>query len=213
MARKNFPHDQDAVSAALRALGGRDPRMARAAKAAGPLPERGLPKGFATLAKIIVEQQLSVAAAEAIWGRIRKDLGRITPQAFLSREVPHLRSLGLGARKAEYVQGIARAIGDKSLKLSALKNFSDDEAMAHLTAIRGVGPWTAEVYLLFAEGRPDIFPAGDVALQAAAQVVLDLPQRPDTDGMRTLSEQWRPHRGTAARLLWRYYRVMKEGGV
>jgi len=201
------------VSRALRALGRRDPRMARAAKAAGPLPARGLPKGFATLAKIIVEQQLSVAAAEAIWGRVRRDLGKITPAAFLAREVPHLRSLGLGARKAEYVQGIARAVQDKSLKLRSLQKFDDDEAIAHLTAIRGVGPWTAEIYLLFAEGRGDIFPAGDVALQSATQAVLELPTRPDTDGMRELAEAWRPHRGTAARLLWRYYRVMKEGGL
>jgi DNA-3-methyladenine glycosylase II len=212
MTKRNKPDDAAALTAALRALGERDHRLARAAEAAGPLPERGLPKGFATLAKIIVEQQLSVAAADAIWRRIKSDLGRITPQAFLARDVGHLRALGLGARKAEYVQGIAQAVLDKTLKLSSLANFSDQEAIAYLTAIRGVGPWTAEIYLLFAEGRGDIFPAGDVALQAAAHAVLDLPARPDTDAMRQLAEQWRPHRGVAARLLWRYYRLMKEGG-
>lgn len=201
-----------AVAAALGELAERDPRLARAAEAVGPLPRRNLPRGFASLAKIIVEQQLSLAAAEAIWGRVRRDLGRITPQAFLARELGQLRALGLGARKAEYLQGVARAVLDKSLKLRGLGQFDDDEAIAHLTAVRGVGPWTAEVYLLFAEGRGDIFPAGDVALQSAAQQVLGLSVRPDTDALRQLADAWRPHRGVAARLLWQYYRVMKAGG-
>ncbi len=194
---------------AVRALARLDARFKPAAKAAGALPDRRLPKGFATLAKIIVEQQLSVASANAIWGRIEADLGRVTPETALARTVPHLKGLGLGARKAEYVQGIARALQDGDLKLKALSRLSDDEAIEHLTAIRGIGPWTAEIYLLFVEGRHDVWPAGDVALQAAAQAVLDLKTRPDTDTMRDLAEAWRPHRGIAARLLWAYYRVMK----
>jgi len=199
-----------ALKSSLISLGRRNALIAQAIKVAGPLPDRTLPKGFATLAKIVVEQQLSLAAAEAIWRRLKQDLGKITPASVLTRDVAHLKSLGLGARKAEYVQGMARAVLDKSLKLRGLDEFDDAEALAHLTAIRGIGPWTAEVYLLFAEGRHDIFPAGDVALQAAAHTAFGLAARPDADELRSLAEDWRPHRGIAARVLWRYYAVMKE---
>jgi len=201
------------LKAALKDLGRRNPLIAQAIKVAGPLPDRTLPKGFATLAKIVVEQQLSLAAAAAIWQRLKQDLGKITPASVLTRDVAHLKSLGLGARKAEYVRGMASAVLDKSLQLRGLKQFDDAGALAHLTAIRGVGPWTAEVYLLFAEGRHDMFPAGDVALQAAAHSALGLAARPDADELRILAEDWRPYRGTAARVLWRYYAVMKEGRV
>ncbi len=210
MSRQTKAERAAETAKAVRALARLDGRLKPAAKAAGVLPDRRLPKGFATLAKIIVEQQLSVASANAIWGRIEADLGRVTPESALSRTVPHLKGLGLGARKAEYVQGIARALLDGELKLRSLKRMSDDEAIEHLTAIRGIGPWTAEIYLLFVEGRHDVWPAGDVALQTAAQAVLGLKSRPDTDAMRDLAEAWRPHRGVAARLLWAYYRVMKS---
>jgi DNA-3-methyladenine glycosylase II len=202
--------DDDALAKALRSLARRDKCLAAAIRFAGPLPDRRLPKGFATLAKIIVEQQLSLAAAEAIWQRLAIDLGEVTPETVLSRDVPHLRGLGLGARKAEYVQGIASAIQSGSLDLETMQRFSDVEAQAHLTAVRGVGPWTAEVYLLFAEGRSDMFPAGDIALQAAAHYVYDLESRPDVDTFRSMADAWRPWRGAAARLLWQVYRRLRE---
>jgi DNA-3-methyladenine glycosylase II len=203
-------HDAAYVAVALAELGRTDSRMARAFEATGPLPKRRLPKGYATLAKIIVEQQLSVAAANAIWGRIETALGEVTPKTVLSRRIPTLRKLGLGARKAEYVQGIARAMNKGDLDLGALRRMTDEDAITYLTAVRGIGPWTAEIYLLFAEGRADVWPAGDVALQAAAQGVLGLAERPGTDEMRLLAETWSPHRGIAARLLWAYYRIMKS---
>jgi DNA-3-methyladenine glycosylase II len=201
--------NDDALAKGLRILARRDKNMARAIRFAGPLPDRSLPRGFATLAKIIVEQQLSLAAAAAIWSRLEADLGKVTPAAVLSRDVPHLKALGLGARKAEYVQGIATALISGDLDLTALAQMTDIDAIAHLTAVRGVGPWTAEVYLLFAEGRSDIFPAGDIALQAAAQWTFDLPARPDTESFRIMADNWRPWRGAAARLLWQVYRQMK----
>jgi DNA-3-methyladenine glycosylase II len=213
MSRPEKTSGDALLKRALKELARRNPLIAQAIKVAGPLPDRTLPKGFATLAKIVVEQQLSLASAAAIWRRLELDLGKITPASVLTRDVADLKSLGLGARKAEYVQGMARAVLDKSLELRSLNKFDDAEALAHLTAIRGVGPWTAEVYLLFAEGRYDMFPAGDVALQAAAHAALGLATRPGSDELRTLAEAWRPYRGTAARVLWRYYAVMKDGGV
>ena len=201
--------DDQNLAKGLRILARRDKNMAKAIRFAGPLPDRSLPRGFATLAKIIVEQQLSLAAAAAIWSRLETDVGDVTPAAVLSRDVPHLKALGLGARKAEYVQGIARALQSKALDLTAMSHMTDLDAIAHLTAVRGVGPWTAEVYLLFAEGRSDVFPAGDIALQAAAQFVFDLPARPDIEGFRAMADAWRPWRGAAARLLWQIYRQMK----
>jgi DNA-3-methyladenine glycosylase II len=202
--------DDATLAKALRSLARRDTNMAGAIRFAGPLPDRSLPRGFATVAKIIVEQQLSLAAAAAIWSRLEADLGDVTPAAVLSRDVPHLKALGLGARKAEYVQGIATAMQSNDLDLAAIAHMTDLDAIAHLTAVRGVGPWTAEVYLLFAEGRSDIFPAGDIALQAAAQFAFDLPARPDTESFRIMAEAWRPWRGAAARLLWQVYRRLKE---
>jgi len=202
--------DDENLAKGLRILARRDKSMARAIRFAGPLPDRSLPRGFATLAKIIVEQQLSLAAAAAIWSRLEADLGEVTPAGVLSRDVPHLKALGLGARKAEYVHGIATALLSNDLDLPAMCRMTDLDAIAHLTAVRGVGPWTAEVYLLFAEGRSDIFPAGDIALQAAAQWAFDLPTRPDTESFRIMADAWRPWRGAAARLLWHVYRRLKE---
>ena len=202
--------DDATLAKALRVLSRRDKCLAQAVRFAGPLPERSLPRGFATLTKIIVEQQLSLAAAAAIQARLEADIGVVTPDTVLSRDVPHLRSLGLGARKAEYIQVIAGALQTGDLDLAHINQLSDLEAIAHLTAIRGIGPWTAEVYLLFAEGRGDIFPAGDIALQAAAQFSFDLPGRPGTDALREMAEDWRPWRGAAARLLWHVYRRLKD---
>ena len=198
---------------ALDGLARRDQNLAAAIRYAGPLPDRRLPRGFATIAKIIVEQQLSLAAAEAIWKRLLADLGEVTPELVLSREVSHLKSLGLGARKAEYVQGIATTILSGELHLDGLHQSTDADALAALTAIRGIGPWTAEVYLLFAEARHDIFPAGDVALQTAAGYILDMETRPGTDELRAITEAWRPWRGVAARILWQVYRRLKEEGT
>ena len=202
--------DEDNLAMALKALSRKHQSFAHAIRYAGPLPERSLPRGFATLAKIIVEQQLSLTAAQAIWDRLEADLGGVTPEAVLARDVPHLRALGLGARKAEYVQGIAVALADGDLDFAMLKDLPDEEAITSLTAIRGIGPWTAEVYMLFAEGRSDIFPAGDIALQSAARTVFDLPQRPDSKTFRVMAEDWRPWRGVAARIFWQVYRRQKE---
>ena len=200
--------DDENLARALRSLARRG--LGNAIRMAGPLPDRRLPRGFATLSKIIVEQQLSLIAAEAIWQKLLADIGEVTPDNVLARDVPHLKSLGLGARKAEYIQGFARALQDGSLDLGGLHQMPDEEALSHLTAVRGIGPWTAEVYLLFAEGRSDIFPAGDVALQAAAHHVFDLRSRPSADALRDMAEDWHPWRAAAARVLWQVYRKMQE---
>jgi DNA-3-methyladenine glycosylase II len=207
---KSVQLDKATLAKALRSLARQHRALATAIKYAGPLPDRSLPKGFATIAKIIVEQQLSLASAEAIWRRLVVDLGEVNSVTVLTRDVPHLKGLGLGARKAEYIQGFAQAIHAGDLDLPGLQQLPDDQAIARLTAVRGIGPWTAEVYMLFAEGRSDVFPAGDIALQAAAQRVFDLNARPDIKTFRTMAENWRPWRGAAARLLWQVYRCMQE---
>ncbi len=198
------------LTKAFRHLSRRDPDMARARKMAGPLPDRRREPGLATLMRIVVEQQLSVASANAIWARVFAAATPFTAEAFLALHPDALRACGLSRPKALYCRELAQAAATGRLDFARLDTLDDASALEHLTQVKGIGRWTAEIYLLFALGRSDIWPAHDLALQAAVAHLKNLPERPSAREMDALAEPWRPHRGTAARMLWGYYRAIKE---
>ncbi len=186
-----------------------DRDLERVVRLVGPLPDRSRPPGFAALLQILCEQQLSVASAAAIWKRVAAAVEPLGPETFLALPEERLRALGLSRSKVIYGRALAEAVAAGRFDLDGLSALDDEAAMAALTAIKGIGRWTAEIYLLFTLGRNDIWPADDLALQAAMHHLKGLRQRPGRAEMVALAEGWRPHRGTAARLLWAYYRQIK----
>jgi DNA-3-methyladenine glycosylase II len=198
------------IAAGLAALLAGDPRLADVAAVAGPVPLRRRPGGFAGLAGIVVSQQLSTASASAIWGRLAAAYQPFTPQALIRARADRLARLGLSAPKIRALKEIARAIVGGALDCEALPDMPADAAHAALCAVHGIGPWTADIYLLFCLGHPDAWPAGDLALQEAARLAFTLPARPTLKEIAALAELWRPWRGVAARLLWAYYRAVKQ---
>ncbi|MGO4389599.1 DNA-3-methyladenine glycosylase [Microvirga sp. 2YAF29] len=193
----------------LDALVETDPVMAELV-AQGVMPQlRKRPPGFDGLAWIVVGQQVSTASAAAIWGRLRTILEPPAPETFLSLSDEALRAAGLSAGKVRTIRAIATEIVEGRLPLDRLHDLPADEAHAFLTRVKGIGPWTADVYLLFCLGHPDAFPAGDLAVQEAARLAYGLKDRPDAKALTMLAEQWRPWRGVAAKVLWAYYRVAK----
>jgi DNA-3-methyladenine glycosylase II len=193
----------------LAALLAADPRFAEIVAIAGPPPLRRRPDGFAGLAAIIVSQQLSTASAAAIWGRLSAAFDPFHCGAMRRARTPKLKRIGLSAPKIRALKAAARAVDDGTLDLAALASIPADEAHAILTAVHGIGPWTADIYLLFCLGHADAWPAGDLALQEAARMAFALADRPSAKAMVPLAEPWRPWRGVAARLLWAYYRASK----
>ena len=189
----------------VRELSEMDEDLARVARAYGRPPLWEREEGFATLVLTILEQQVSLASALAAFGRLRAAASVVTATGFLTFDDAQLRAFGFSRQKALYCRRLARAILEGELNLSALSSSSDDEARAELTRLKGVGAWTAEVYLLRALLRPDAFPAGDLALQLAAQELKRLPARPTSAELDALAERWRPWRAVAARLLWLHY--------
>ena len=175
---------------------------------AGPLPWRSRPTGFPGLLQAIVAQLISNAAASAIWNRLRAIPGVMDPATFLTLPDDPLRNAGLSRPKVAHARALATAFVDGTLQDDALARMDDADAIRTIVSVRGLGPWTAEVYLLFALGRPDIFPAGDVALAAAAADLKGFAERPNPVALRKLAEMWRPHRSLAARLLWHHWRHM-----
>ncbi len=202
----SFPHPPPAMRAAIDALVQRDPRFAGIEAAAGPLPWRTRPQGFPGLLQAIVAQVVSNAAASAIWSRLHVLPGALDPAGLLALPPDTLRGAGLSGPKVAHARSLASAFAEGRLSAPALAAMPDDAALAALTAVSGLGPWTAEVYLLFALERQDVFPAGDVAIAGAAQDLLGLPARPDPRALRALAEAWRPSRALAARLLWHHWR-------
>ena len=186
-------------------LARREPRFARALALTGPLPLRRRPDGFAALLDAIVSQQVSVAAADAIWGRLEAQ-GLTRPRAITHASDEALRGCGLSRQKARY----ARALAAARLPYPALRTATTDEVIATLTALPGIGRWTAEIYAMFSLGRADVFAPGDLALQEAARLLFELPDRPREAALRRMAEEWSPWRGVAARLLWAYYRIARE---
>jgi DNA-3-methyladenine glycosylase II len=191
----------------LLALVERDPDIAAALAAIGPPPDRSRPPGFASLLRAIVGQQISAAAAAALWTRITAAIDPLTADAVAGLDVDVLRGLGLSRPKALYALGLARDIRERRVDLDRVPDLSDEAAVAHLIQIKGIGRWSAEIYLLFALGRPDVFPSGDLALQIAVQRLKRLRRRPEPKRLIKLAEPWRPYRGAAAQFLWHYYKA------
>jgi DNA-3-methyladenine glycosylase II len=187
-----------------------DSRLKAVAAIAGAVPLRRRPGGFSGLASIVVSQQLSTASAGAIWGRLVAAYDPFTPQALIRARAGRLARLGLSAPKIRALKEIAKAIARGTLNCDALANEPAEAAHRALCTVHGIGPWTADIYLLFCLGHADIWPAGDLALQEATRLALALPSRPDTKETSLLAEPWRPWRGVAARLLWAYYRSVKR---
>jgi DNA-3-methyladenine glycosylase II len=194
---------------ALAALGRSDPRFLGLVAAAGRPPLRRRPDGYAGLAATIVAQQLSTASAGAIWARLAAAFDPLTPEAIARAHPARLKRVGLSGPKIRSLKAIARAIKSGKLIPSALAEIPADEAHTALTAIHGIGPWTADIYLLASLGHADAWPAGDLALQEAARLAFGLDARPTAKEMVTLAESWRPLRAVAARVLWTYYRFRK----
>jgi len=187
-----------------------DPAVAPIAEMAGPLPERRIPEGFAGLAKVVISQQLSVAAANAIHARCLDRIGDLCPQTILTADDDTLRAGGLSAAKIRTLRAVAAEIDAGRLDLKPLKAALTEDTIAELTRIKGIGRWTAEVYALFGLRHRDIMPAGDLALRESARLAFAWPERPSDKDLLARADIWRPHRSVAARLLWAYYRAAKE---
>jgi DNA-3-methyladenine glycosylase II len=193
----------------LAALVAADPRLAGLHALTGPLPLRRRPGGFAGLASIVVSQQLSTASAAAIWARLSGAFVPFDHAAVRRARRLKLQRLGLSAPKIRTLKAVAAAIDGGAIDFDRLPLMAADDAHATLTALHGIGPWTADIYLLFCLGHADAWPAGDLALQEAARSAFGLRTRPSAKTMVPLAEPWRPWRGVAARLLWAYYRAAK----
>jgi DNA-3-methyladenine glycosylase II len=195
--------------AGLAALAAQDPRLGAIEPAAGPLPWRTRQPGFPGLLRAICGQQISNQAAAAIWNRLRAIPGALDPAGLLRLDDATLcGTAGLSRPKAAHARSLATACLDGRLDFTALAGMPDAAALAHIAAVKGLGPWTAAVHLLFAEGRRDIFPAGDIALAASAAHLLGLPARPGPKPLALLAEAWSPWRSLAARLLWHHWRFV-----
>lgn len=201
-----FPHPPASARHALKELIRADPDLAAILERAGPLPWRTRPPGFPGLLQAIVAQMISNQAAAAIWGRLRALPGALEPEGLLALPDDSLRAAGLSRPKVAHARILADAFRSGSLSAAALAAMENDEAIAAIAAVKGLGTWTAEIYLLFALQRLDVFPAGDVALAAAAAELKGLAVRPDPKALRILAEAWRPARSLAARLLWHHWR-------
>ncbi len=201
-ARKHAP---DGLEAGARALARLDPDFARILATYGlpRFPRR--PASFGTLLHIILEQQLSLDVAAKLWKRLKQRCRPLTPRRFLALDDAALMNCGFTRQKIGYARGLARAILERQFSPMRLARLGDDAALEAITALRGFGHWSAEVFLLFALGRPDIWPAGDLALQIAVQWLKALPERPDSRELRIMAEAWRPWRSVAACLLWQFY--------
>ena len=205
-----------AMQAGLNALRAQDAVMARiigevAAQGAGP-PLRKRDPGFAGLAAIIVSQQVSTASAKAIWGRVSERFPALDAQTLRRADDEALRVCGLSAPKIRTLRAVAEAVARGDLPLDDLAGYDADAAHEALVTVKGIGPWTADIYLLFCLGHPDTFAAGDLALQESARLAYTLQTRPKPAELLTLAEQWRPWRGVAAKVLWAYYGVQTGRG-
>ena len=184
--------------------------MRRIAKLAGPFRLGTREEGFEALMSIVASQQLSAAAADTIFGRLKAAIEPFEPANFLTKSDALLRACGLSAPKQRHMRSISSRIVDGSLDLERVRTLSDEEAHAHLVQTKGIGPWTAEIYLMFGLGRADIWPAGDLALQVAVAESLGLRKRPDAKRMIKIGERYKPWRAVAARLLWSFARSKRE---
>jgi DNA-3-methyladenine glycosylase II len=204
------PLDADALKQARAWLAARDPALAHMDERTPAFAWRTSPGGFAGLVRIIMGQQVSVAAAAAIWARLEAGLGAVAPETVAATDSQDLRALGLSAPKARYVRAIADAHLCGAANLASLHTLDDTAAAEALCGLTGVGRWTADIYLMFCDGRPDVFPAGDLALQEGLRMAQGWAVRPSERELLARAELWRPYRGVAAHLIWAYYGAMRS---
>ncbi|MGQ0569038.1 MAG: DNA-3-methyladenine glycosylase family protein [Armatimonadota bacterium] len=186
-------------------LSARDRDLAQVIRRYGPPPLWARRPGFATLVRIILEQQVSLASAEAAYGRLQNVVGRVTPHRVMATTEGRLESAGLTRQKAAYCHALARALLAGTLNLAAIAQFTDDAVRSSLLQLPGIGPWTADIYLLMALRRADVWPQGDLALAKAAQQVKRLRRCPRSQQLSRMATAWAPWRAVAARILWHSY--------
>jgi DNA-3-methyladenine glycosylase II len=209
----NFLHTQDDLLAGLQKLIAADPRLVPAAKKAGTFALRRREGGYPGLCAIVCGQQLSTSAAAAIRDRLFKALDPFHHDAVRLARTDKLKRLGLSNNKIKAIKEIGKAVSRGQIDLQAVGNMDADVAHAELVKLHGVGPWTADIYLLFCLGHADAFPAGDLAVQEAAKIALGLRKRPSPERLTKIAEAWRPWRGVAAHLMWAYYHAVKKRDV
>ena len=190
---------------AAKTLARRDSDLASILESLGPPPLWARPPGFSTLIKIILEQQVSLASAASMFARLKKNTTPFRPARMIELGEAHLKSLGLTRQKTAYCLDLADALNNKRLRLVQLSQMSDADVKAALMGIKGLGSWSADVYLLMVLRRPDVFPATDLALVTAVTELKQQPARPNTNELLKMAEAWRPYRSVAARMLWQYY--------
>ena len=197
--------NEKSLAVAARKLAASDPDLARLLETYGLPPLWAREPGFATLIHIILEQQVSLASAKAAFDRLRAALGSVRPDKLLKLNDAELKTIGLSRQKTLYARLLAEAILDRQIELEALQSMPDDEVRATLKQLKGIGDWTADIYLLMALGRPDIWPKGDLALLVAMQRLKQLAARPTQAEFDLIGAAWQPYRAVAARMLWHYY--------
>lgn len=197
--------DESSLAVGVAALTATDSNLASVVERYGPPPLWPRDPGFPTLVSIILEQQVSLASAAAAYDRLVAALGEVAPDPLLTLSDREMLEIGFSRQKARYVRLLAKAVTDGSFDIASLEQLSDDEARARMLALTGVGPWTANTYLLMALRRPDVWPTGDIALHAAYQDLIGGPGRPTTREMESVAEAWKPWRAVAARILWFHY--------
>ena len=196
---------RSSLAAAARGLAARDPDLARIFSVYGNPPLWRRPTGFPTLVKIILEQQVSLSSAASMFARLQSAINPFSPERFLEVGEEHLRRLGVTRQKSGFLIHLSASVVNGQLNLRRLSRMSDDDARLVLTSLKGIGSWSADVYLLMAMRRADIWPSGDLALAVALQQLKGLAQRPGPDELERQAEMWRPHRAVAARMLWQFY--------
>lgn len=206
----HFLHTQGGLEAGLAELIKLDPRLGPVAEFAGAFTLRRREGGYAGLCAIVCGQQVSVASAAAMRDRLFAAFEPFHHDAIRAARADKLKRLGLSNAKIKSIKEIGKAVGSGAIDLNAVGEMDADAAHALLTALHGVGPWTADIYLLFCLGHADAFPAGDLAVQEAARLALGLRKRPDAKALNKIAEAWRPWRGVAAHLMWGYYHVVKK---
>jgi DNA-3-methyladenine glycosylase II len=211
------PHGHSYTADELRALRAElvrlDPSLAAANAAVPEFAWRSRPAAFSGLLHLVAEQQVSLASAAAIWKRIQEGLSEVTAHTVLAAGEERMRELGMSKPKARYAVALAQAENEGRLDFAALAHADDDTAVATLTALLGIGRWTAEAFLIGAYGRTDFFPAADIALQEAARLIDGLEQRPTEKELYVRAERWKPFRAVAAQILWGYYSATKSGAT
>jgi DNA-3-methyladenine glycosylase II len=203
------PLTAESLAQAAETLAARDRHLASIYKIHGVPPMWARRPGFSTLLRIVLEQQVSLVSARSMFERLKSNIQSFTPEGFIESGEPYLRSLGLTRQKAHYCIQVAHAFTNDHLK--AIAKMNDEDAHARLLSIKGVGPWTANIYLLMALKRPDVWPNGDVALATAAGKLRKMKTRPSFIELARIAERWRPYRSVAARMLWQYYLAKRKG--